>query len=134
MTVQILAIKPQQIDALWGAIYPYLKPAIDEDFSTDETMLKTMLLADKALLWVGLVDNVIKGGCVTIVQAEREKWVNIVTLGGEDFKDWKDALNDALTMYAESLSCQRIIALGRDAWQKLWPDFTPGLRLYSKEI
>ncbi len=134
MNVQITIIPPSQIDAVWPAVFPHLKPAIDEDLFTDEDMLKKQLLEDRGLLFVALVDDQIKGACVTTIENPRFKVVNIVTLGGDDFSEWKDALNDALTLYAEKADCAYIVALGRDAWQRLWPDFQAGKRLYTKRI
>ncbi len=134
MEVVITIAQPTEIEALWPVVYPHLKPAIDEDLFTDENMLKKQLSDDKALLFIALVDGVIKGAAVTVIEEVRGRVVNIVTLGGKDFSEWKRQMNDTLTMYAEKMCCDYIVALGRDGWQRLWPDFEAGKRLYIKRI
>ena len=134
LMAQIVAARPDEIDAIWATIWPLLKPAIDEDLFTDENMLKTQLKNDQSLMFVALVDGVVKGAAVTVIEEVRGKVVNIVTLGGKDFAEWKDALNAALTLYAKGMDCSYIVALGRDAWERLWPDFVAGKRLYTKRI
>lgn len=134
MIVRIVAIAPTDIDALWGIVFPHLKSAIDEDMFSDEQSLKKMLIEDRALMFVALVDDVVKGACVTTIENPRYKVVNIMTLGGDDFIEWKDELNKSLTLYAETINASYIVALGREAWQRLWPDFEAGKRLYTKRI
>lgn len=132
--IQIVAAKPEEIDDIWATIWPHLKPAIDEDLFTDENMLKTQLKNDQSLMFIALVDGVVKGAAVAVIEEARGKVVNIVTLGGTDFVEWKQAMNDALTLYAKGMGCEYIVALGRDAWERLWPDFVAGKRLYTKRI
>lgn len=134
MTAKIVVVPPTEIESIWGVIFPHLKPAIDEDLFTDEESLKKQLIEDRALMFVALVDDVVKGACVTTIENPRFKVVNIMTLGGDDFAEWKDVLNDALTVYAKTISAAYIVALGREAWQRLWPDFEAGKRLYTKRI
>lgn len=130
----ITVVKPQEIDEFWDRIWPHLKPAIDEDLFTDETMLKTQLKNDQALMFVAHIGGEIKGAAVVVIEEPRDKVVNIVTLGGDGFSEWKDEMNAALTKYAEGMKCAYIVALGRDGWAKLWPDFEAGKRLYTKRI
>lgn len=132
--VKISVARPEMIESLWNQVFPHLKPAIDEDFWTDEQTLKKMLAEDNALMFIASVNGTIKGVAVTQIEEMRSKVVNIITLGGEDFKDWKEAMNAALTLYAEKTGCSRIVALGRRGWEKLWPDFKPGKILFYKEI
>ncbi len=134
MKVLISVANPKQIEALWPAVFPFLKPAIEEDFFTSEAMLKQGLLDDKTLLFVAQVDDEIKGAAVVAVESVKSDIVNIVTLGGDDFAAWKDALNETLTAYAKIMKCSKIVALGRKGWEKLWPDFVPGKTLFCKEI
>ena len=134
MKSEISIAKPGEIEMIWGDVYPHLKPAIEEDLFTDEDILKEMLLKDEALMFVALVDGVIEGAAVTVIEDVRCKVLNIVTIGGNDFKYWKKQMNDALTLYGKSMGCRIITALGRDAWERIWPDFEAGKRLYTKRI
>ena len=130
----IRIVKPQEISGIWEDVWPHLKPAIDEDLFTDETMLKKQLMDDHSLMFIAVINGAIKGAAVVIIEEPRDRVVNIVTLGGQDFKDWKDEMNAALTKYAEGMNCEYIVALGRDGWARLWPDFEAGKRLYTKRI
>lgn len=134
MKVEVLICPPNEINGMWNAIAQTLRPALDEDLFTDEPTLKKMLIDDKALLWVAFVDDIYKGACITTIETPKTSVVNIMTLAGDDFDQWKDKLNEALTFYAKEMQCSHIVALGRDAWQRLWPDFQAGKRLYTKRI
>lgn len=133
-TARISVVKPENITSIWPVIFPFLKPAIDEDFWTDEQTLKSLLIADKALLFVATVGEEIMGAAVTQVENVRARVVNIVCLGGTGFEKWGAALNETLTFYAQHMKCSRIVALGRKGWLGLWPDFVPGKIMFSKEI
>ncbi len=134
MDIRIAVARPGEIEALWPLVFPHLEAAIDEDFWTDESALKKMLIDDKALMFLATVDGEIKGAAVAQIEELRTSVVNIITIGGKDFKDWKGAMNGALTTYAKEMGCSRIVALGRKGWEKFWPDFTPGKILFCKEI
>lgn len=134
MDIKVSIAKPEMIEGIWPSIYPHLEPAIDEDFWTDEQTLKKLLMDDHALLFFVTVDGQIKGAAVTQIEEVRNRVVNIVTLGGIDFMEWKNDLNIALTFYAARMRCTKIVALGRKGWEKFWPDFKPGKILFCKEI
>lgn len=122
------------VEALWPQVLPYLKPALAEDLFADADFLKRLLLDDDALMFLAHVDGILKGAAVVQIEIVRKKIVNILCLGGEDFFQWKEPLNDALTRYAREMGCNYITALGRKAWERLWPDFVPGKTMYYKEI
>ncbi len=133
-TARISVVKPENITSIWPVIFPLLKPAIDEDFWTDEQTLKGLLVSDKALLFVATVGENIMGAAVTQVEDVRERVVNIVSLGGSGFEKWGAAMNEAITFYAQHMKAARIVALGRKGWLGLWPDFVPGKILFSKQV
>lgn len=135
MMVKITVRKAEEIEGVWPSVIPFLEPAIEQDFVHDEESLKSLLMEDKALLFVATIDGITTGAA--IAQIERFKKcdiVNIVSLGGKNFKLWKQQMNDALTKYAFYMECKFIVANGVRAWQRLWPDFKPGNICYTKEV
>lgn len=134
MKTRISIVRPDLIPVLWPEIWPHLKPAIEEDLFTDEATLKKDLMEDKSLMFLALEGESIKGACVVKVAEEKNDIVNIITIGGEDFKEWKEAMNAALTEYAQLWRCKYILAIGRKGWEKLWPDFTAGAVMFYKEV
>lgn len=135
MEVRITFSAPDQIEALWPHVYPMLKKSIDEDFFMTEKSLKDMLKSDRALLMLAMTEAwELKGAAAVKIQEDKHKAVGIVALGGTDFSAWQDKINEAMTIYARESGCSHIIALGRKAWLKIWPDFTPGKTFYMKEV
>ena len=125
---------PSAIKGLWPAVRPLISKALDEDMFTDEAMLLWMLQEDRALLFVAMIEGIIKGVAVATIEMVRFPICNIVTIGGDDFDAWQETMKAALTLYAEQTHCRFIVAMGARAWQRIWPDFSPGKMLYYKEI
>lgn len=134
MKVIISIIKPENITSMWDAVYPYLAPAIEEDVFHTEQSLKNLLVNDQALMFIANVDGVVKGATVVQIEDGKHSLVNILTLGGKDFRCWKKQMNEALTQYAYFMECKFIVALGKRGWSRLWPDFQPGKTFFSKEV
>lgn len=133
--VQISVRKAEEIEGVWPSVIPFLSPAIEQDLAHDEASLKNLLLEDKALLFIVTIDGKITGAAVAQIESlPRCDIVNILSLGGKEFKHWKTQMNEALTQYAYYTECKYIVANGVKAWQRLWPDFTPGKICYTKEI
>ena len=131
----ITVSRPDMVEALWNQVLPYLKPALAEDLFADEGFLKQLLLDDDALMFLAHVAGVLKGAAIVQIELTRKKIVNILCLGGEDFFQWKQPLNDALTEYARKMGCNIITAMGRRGWEKLWPEVVPsGKAMFYKEI
>ena len=102
----ILAVKPEEIMSVWADVYSFLKPAIDEDLFTSQEMLYNCLVNDEYLMFVAINDKKIKGAAVVVIEEPKCKVVNIITLGGEDFKDWKQEMNEAISLYAKEMGCE----------------------------
>lgn len=135
MMVKISVLKPGDIEVNWPAIFFHLESAISEDIVHDEESIKYLLKNNKALLFIATVDGEITGAAVAQIEKfKRCDIVNILSLGGKGFKNWKKEMNDALTQYAFYMECKYIVANGVRAWQRLWPDFVPGKICYTKEI
>lgn len=135
MMVNISVRKAEEIEGIWPSIINFLEPAIEQDFVNDEESLKNLLMQDKALLFIATVDGNLTGAAITQIEKFKKcDIVNILSLGGKEFKHWKTQMNDALTQYAFYMECKYIVANGVRAWQRLWPDFKPGNVCYTKEI
>ena len=134
MKINITIANPLIVNEIWEVVYPHLKPAIDEDLIHDEVTLKNKVSMDQAVMFIATVDGKIMGAAVVCIEEFKSHIVNILALGGQDFKLWKDQMNEAITIYASEMKCDMIVALGVKGWQKLWKDFTPGKILYHKKV
>ncbi len=132
--VQIVVARPEDVEGLWPSVKPFLDPAIDKDFFHDENTLKAACIEDRALLFIALVDGKVSGAAITQVEKMKISLVNILSLGGKNFKAWGLKMNEALTIYAAHIGCKYIVANASPGWSRLWPDFKAGNTLYLKEI
>lgn len=134
MNKKIAIVKPDEVETAWDMVSRFLNPAIKEDLYHSEDSLKDLLLKDQALMFVAFLNGKAKGAAIVQIEEGKDNLVNILCLGGQDFKEWKQELNDALTKYAIGMNCKSIVALGRPGWKKLWPDFKAGKTLFCKEV
>lgn len=132
--VQITAVKPEEVEGVWPSVKPFLDPAIEKDFFHDENSLKSSVMEDRAILFIAIVDGKISGAVITQIEKMKVSLVNILSLGGQNFKAWGQKMNEALTLYASHMECKYIVANGSEGWRRLWPDFKAGNTCYLKEI
>ena len=134
MKHQIGMARPDEIEGLWPTVYPLMSGALDGDVFLDESRLKQRLASDKAMLLLVCRDKDIIGAAAVEIVEAKDNIVNILALGGRDFRAWKPAIDDFLNKYAYFMECKRIVANGRRGWARLWPEFKPQSVFYCREV
>ena len=134
MKINITIANPLIISDIWEIVYPFLKPAVDEDIFVDEESLKSKVLNDQAIMFVATADGKITGTAIVCIDEFKSSVATILALGGKDLKHWEREMNEAITIYATEMKCDMIVALGVKGWQRVWKDFTPGKILYYKRV
>ena len=134
MKINIKVVRPDLVPEIWDMVFTHLKPAVEEDLFHDEASIKKALIEDRALMFLALVDGVIKGVVVANIEEGKHHFVSIISLGGVDMKDWQDAMLGALDKYASGMKCRYIISTGTKAWGRILKDYKAGKTLYYKEV
>ena len=132
--IKISVVRPDIIPEIWDIVEPILNPAFEDDFLMDSKSAFAGLIEDRFLLFIVTISGKISGACILAIEDNKDSICHIISLGGEDFKSWKDQMNLAITEYAREMGCSYIIALGKRGWKKLWPDFEAGKILFSKKV
>lgn len=132
--VDVFVAAPQEIVHFWPLVKPYLDAAIKKDFFHDESTLKAACIEDRAYLFVAIIGGKVMGYAIAQIERMKVAVLNIMSLGGKDFSQWKDNMNAALTLCARHMGCKYIVANSSAGWKKFWPDFTAGNICYTKEI
>lgn len=134
MKVNIHIIRPEIVPDVWPVIWPLLEPALADDFMHDEQSLKAMLLTDEAMLLNATVDGAIKGAVVLKIENQKSRIAYVCYLGGRDFPEWGEKMNESLERIARESGCRYVMGHGTKAWQRVMKDFKPGKTLYYKEV
>lgn len=101
-------------DMFWPAAKHILEtyPGGLLDYTSVET-IKEMIQDGKLDLWISLIDNEICLAGLTQFQGEKEKYLEILWIGGTDFKLLKDSALDKLEKWGALHGATKIILGGR---------------------
>jgi hypothetical protein len=74
-------------------------------------------------------------GCLTfsIIPYPRKTMLRIISLAGNDLKDWKDNMYSLVEKIGKGENCAGQEWLGRAGWVKMFPDMTPTAVFMEKE-
>lgn len=104
-------------------------PVWDTDF------FYAQIMEDTKQLWIA-VDNekeAIVGAVVTeVVEYPKAKVVNVILLGGNKIRDWKDAMGSRIEEFANTEDCYALQSMGRKGWQALFPDMFVSAEVLTK--
>lgn len=113
-----------EVDAIWPTLGPKFVKATErfgDDLSSGE--LWQMCRSGNAFLVVAMDERGLKMGCAV----RFEKWTNgtilrVLSLVGEDLKDWAEQVKTYLNQMAITGGAERIVAEGRDGWAKIFDE------------
>lgn len=134
MKVNISTVPTKIVPAIWDVVFPFIKDAVESDIMFDEDSLKKRLMDDKALMFIVTLDKKVSGCCIVCIEELKQDACNIISLGGENFKVWKNQMNETITTYAKEMGCAHIVACGKKGWKRIWPDFEAGNIVYRKKV
>ena len=112
------------IEQIWPKVWPLIQSAVVLENESD--IVEDLITERRFLLVIG------EG--IAIIRPCQD-FLEINYVGGKNAKKWWGAMSANIEIIARTLGCRKIVAYGRDAWQRLAPDFTPtDTRMYVKEI
>lgn len=122
--MRIAIANSAEVDALWPTLGPKFVKATErfgDDLSSGE--LWQMCRSGNAFLVVVFNDLGVKMGCVV----RFERWTNgailrVLSLVGEDLKDWAEQVKGYLNQMAINGGAERIVAEGREGWAKIFDE------------
>lgn len=123
------------IPQVWPEAEPLLAKGILGRIPTYSTnRLFDMCMTDVYQLWVAVSDDdqIIAAAVTRLHEDELAKTCAIITLGGQDVKDWLHLLDQELTHFAEENNCDQIEAMTRPGFSRLVPNFIEEGRIYVK--
>lgn len=106
------------IDRFWAELFPLVVDACDETLTTRDVY--AAIHDDNAIAWLILdADESIKAAAVTqVLENDAHRWMVVLTLGGQDFAKWSQALQAEFEQYAAETGCQFIRAQCRRGMAK----------------
>ena len=126
---------PEQIDVYWERCLPLLKKAFRNRIHADKPEdYYEPLKSNELQLWVAVSDDVIGAVITCIEQGSNAKILYILSLGGEDLREWVSLMDKNLTIFAEYNKCAAIEAVTRQGFSRFVPDFVEDGRVYVKII
>lgn len=113
-----------EVDAIWPTLGPKFVKATErfgDDLSSGE--LWQMCRSGNAFLVVVYNEQGVKMACVV----RFERWTNgsilrVLSLVGEDIKEWAEQVKGYLNQMAITGGADRIVAEGRDGWAKIFDE------------
>lgn len=125
MTYKIAALPQTLVDPLWPNLEPHLARVVE--LVSDETSLE--IVKQKAISGEVLILVVVKGPDIIAVLTGdiRDydtglKVMHIGMLGGDDFFEWRNQMQDVLVAISMDFCCDQVRIVGRKGWQRALKD------------
>lgn len=131
---QIVAVKPEDVESVWPKAMQFLERALLKNFYHDEETLKAEVKADRALLLFAVLGGEVVGALIAKIERMKCGIVNILSLGGKNFKEWRDDMRQVLDIFATHNDCKYIVASSSEGFKRLWPDFAVRNLCYVREV
>ncbi len=134
----IQGITSDYVEQAWeyveGYIADALKHGIGEYTTTD---IKDLCQAQHMQLWVKYENDTVRGAFVTqILNYPQMKILLVLLLGGNDFIEWRDEVDEVLLKFGKEHDCKFVEFFGRKGWGNYLKDinYKEQVRMFSKEI
>lgn len=134
--IEAIWVHKNQLDKVWLTVEPLLKSAIMKWLPVWDTQdFYAQIMDDTKQLWIA-VDNEkesVCGAVVTeVVQYPKAKVVNVVLLGGNNIREWKDIMGEKIEEFSNNEDCYALQSMGRKGWQALFPDMFTSAEILTK--
>lgn len=129
----IWRIEPSSVEVLWGTVEYFLQK-YPGNFTTYTTPadLKKAVFEERLDCWVGIVDQEIKLVGITCFQGTAKKYLEILWIGGTNFREFKEAALDKLEKWGALHGAEEIVFGGRPGWVREMADL--GFRFHRVEV
>ena len=134
--VLVVAVPANRVEAYWPHVHEFVWPAFERfPGEMDIPTLLRRLLNGEGTLWVAYRDGRFLGGAITRIEDYPGfRAVQLVALGGRQFRLWKDELDKWITRYARYHHAKRLEFYGRKGWEKTLPDFEVNRIMMVREL
>lgn len=134
--IEIIWVGKNNLDKVWLSVEPLLKSAIMKWLPVwDTDFFYTQIMEDTKQLWIAVDSEkeAIVGAVVTeVVEYPKAKVVNVILLGGNKIRDWKNDMGAAIENFANNEDCYALQSMGRTGWQALFPDMFVSAEVLTK--
>lgn len=134
--IESIWVPKHQVSKVWILVEPLLKSAIMKWLPVWDTAdLYDEIQNDTKQLWIAYdaQKERLYGAVITeIITYPRAKIANVMLLGGNNIKEWKDEMGSAIESFARTEGCYALQASGRKGWQNLFPDMFESASIINK--
>lgn len=97
------------LENVWQDFYPFIAQACDETLRSRDIF--ELVSEGKALLWIVRdPSGVIAIASTRRIEKHGNTWLDVMTIGGKDWKRWAPTLNEQFIHYAKGNECDAITA------------------------
>jgi len=131
-----IMIPLDMIDIVWDKCAPFLQKAFISPIAVyDLGDIYTNCLKGNWQLWMLLIDEQLVGCFITVLMIEsRAKILNILNLGAEGMKYWKDSIQHKITAFAKKHDCISIQAVARKGFSRIVPEIVEIGTIYALDL
>ena len=134
----IQGIQSKDIGEWWHLAKPYVDSALEYglgEYTTND--IKELCESQVMQLWL-FGDKELKGCFVTqILNYPQLNVLLVLLLSGDNFKEWRDEVDDLLLRFGKEKDCKYVELFGRKGWGKAFLsdiNYKEQVRMFSKEI
>lgn len=120
-SVRAVLVPTEDVPNVWGLVEPLLA-ASAERCGERLGHWVNLLAAGNMQLWIAWSDRVEAAVVTEIVTSQTEKTCNVVACGGFTARRWVHLLND-IEDWARANGCTLARIVGREGWQRMFPDY-----------
>ena len=137
MKAKIVLVAPEAVDFLPIQALKYLDDGLRKSPTSDLTLKHAISDAKNGFgeIILAIVDEKISGAAYfSYGEGENGKILCVTSLGGDNFKDWKQQIYDFTKELAKTRGCAMIMLITREGWGKIFPDLQPIGTVYKLEV
>lgn len=131
--VDIYCVPPERTVEIWPAVAPLIRSALSKTL-TDFDIVSRDILDGRMLLWLGWDGMRVYGAAVTqVTQSNGKRFCTIVACGGEELNRWRYLIG-RLEQYAKDEDCRSVVIMGREGWERVYPEYRRVSVTLEKEL
>lgn len=137
MKAKFSVITPDAVDCLPNEALAYLDDGLKSSPTSDLMLKDVISFAKNGVGDIILVsfDSKISGAAFFMYgEGYNGKILGVVTLGGDNFNEWKKQIYDFTKELAKLKGCSQIMLITRNGWGKIFPDLQAIGTVYKLDI
>lgn len=125
MNYKIAALPQTLVEPMWPMVEPFIARVIGlvEEETTSACIKEKAIAGDVLIIVICKGADIIAAMTADIrVYDTGLKALHMPQLGGDEFFEWRDQLNDVVTAVAKDFGCDQLRIIGRRGWVKALKD------------